>query len=329
MVALFDRYRKLLVEAMAEALPNEGPLSTLLRYPLGLAEADGRSGPGIAGKLLRPSLTLFACEALGGKVELALPLAMAVELVHNFSLVHDDIQDGDELRRGRPTAWKAFGIPQAINAGDGLLVFALRMAVSDDNLGEEALLTAQRALISAILRLIEGQVMDLELAQNVQTAQGGVAPYLEMAVRKTGALFGCALELGAIAAEANFLEGHRRLGEKIGLAFQVSDDILGIWGEVAKTGKPVGSDLLRRKYSYPVALALEKDPSFADLLRCNPIPMEEAMVRLEEIGARRMALQAVAQLCQEAEAIAQTLPWSSAAKKVFGEFLMFLVEREA
>ncbi|HIP99423.1 TPA: polyprenyl synthetase family protein, partial [Candidatus Bipolaricaulota bacterium] len=226
---ILSRYRSEIVAALTRTLAGEGALFRLLRYPMGLEEPDGTPGPGIGGKLLRPALVCFSCEALAGEVEKALPLACALELVHNFSLVHDDIQDEDELRRGRPTAWKAFGIAQAINAGDGLLVLALRTALeAEDGLPPETVLAAHQALLAATFRMIEGQVLDLSL----EGRNAGVTEYLRMAREKTGALLGCALELGGIAAGKEALRAKlRELGETLGLAFQIRDDILGIWGD--------------------------------------------------------------------------------------------------
>jgi len=326
-VELLSRYRPEIVAALSRSLAGEGELFRLLRYPMGLVEPDGAPGPGIGGKLLRPALVCFSCEALGGEVEKALPLACALELVHNFSLVHDDIQDGDELRRGRPTAWKAFGIPQAINAGDGLLVLALRTALEEDGLPPGTLIAAQRALLSATFRMIEGQVLDLSLEG---TPDGGVERYLDMARKKTGALLGCALELGALAAgRPELASAHRELGETLGLAFQIRDDILGIWGDPEVTGKPVGSDLVRGKRSWPLAYALERAPALGELLSRRPVPVEEALEGLSRLGAREAAEAAAEKYAEEARERARGLPWRAEAKDMFEELVSFLSEREA
>jgi geranylgeranyl diphosphate synthase type I len=251
---------------------------------------------------------------------------VALELIHNFSLVHDDIQDGDELRRGRPTVWKVFGTAQAINAGDGLLILGLRTALSGHRLDAKSSLSAQEALLSATFRLIEGQVQDLALEGR---GDGGVAEYVDMAKRKTGALFGCALELGAIAmSPPDVREAHRALGEVLGIAFQIRDDVLGLWGDEEETGKPVGSDLLRHKRSFALASGCECDPGLRELLRREPVPVVEAMARLEKTGARAAAETEVVRLCQEAEELAQGLPWSPWAHGAFTELLLFLKERE-
>ncbi len=322
---ILERYRPLIAEGLSRAAGLDGPLGLLVRYPLGLSEADGRPGPGIGGKLLRPSLVLFSCEALGGEPQKTLPLACALELVHNFSLVHDDIQDEDEFRRGRPTVWKVFGVGQAINSGDALLVLALDTALSAD-LPDETKVLAQKALLSATLRMIEGQVLDLSVEGKPLLVEG----YLEMARRKTGALLGCALELGALAAgRPDLRDLSRGLGEELGLAFQIRDDILGIWGDPKKTGKPVGSDLLRKKRSFPVSVALAKDPGLLPLLSAPEGNMVEILRRLSEVGAKEASENEVNKRVRRAEEMAEKLPWSHWARAEFRELLAFLATREA
>lgn len=298
----------------------------MLAYHMGLREADGSEGPGIGGKLLRPSLVCFSCEALGGDPDAALPLACALELVHNFSLIHDDLQDKDELRRGRPAVWKVFGGEQAINAGDGMLVLALRVALEGEGLSEGARLDALAAILSATYRMIEGQVLDLSL----EGKDAGVGEYLRMAREKTGALMGCALELGAIAAgvDGAVRAGHRKLGETLGLAFQIRDDWIGIWGDPGVTGKPVGSDLSRRKRSFPVTFALERDPSLAGVLARDPVPIEKVLARLEALGAREATQGEAERYAREAERLAADLPWDAWAKRAFGELVSFVLKRE-
>jgi len=324
---MLEKYRELIVARLERALEDEGPLREMFAYHMGLREADGGPGPGIGGKLLRPSLACFSCEALGGEVEAALPLAVSLELVHNFSLIHDDIQDKDELRRGRPTVWKVYGVEQAINAGDGMLVLALRRALDAEALPAARRLAALEALLSATYHMIEGQVLDLSL----EGKAAGVERYLEVARKKTGALLGCALELGGIAADApeDLRLKLRELGEVLGLAFQIRDDWIGIWGDPALTGKPVGGDLLRRKRSFPVAYALERDRSLTELLSRDPLPLKEALARLEAIGAREATEKEARKYTEKAAEIAAGLPWNAWARDAFRELLSFLAEREA
>lgn len=316
-----ERFREPVVRHLGSLVPEDGILRLLLGYPLGTVEADGRPGPGPGGKLLRPSLVLFACEALGGELEDALPFAAAVELVHTFSLVHDDIVDRDRVRRDRPAAWVALGEGQALHAGDGLLALAFRTAAGAALPGK-AVVRAVEALASATLAMVEGQAWDLEF----EGRQVGTAAYLRMAAGKTGALLGCALELGAIAAgREDLAPAHRRLGETLGLAFQIRDDWLGVWGDPAVLGKSVGGDLARGKRSYPVAWALERDPTLDSLLRTAPLA--EVGRRLVELGAREATEEAAAALLAQVRAEAAGLPWAPWAHAAFGELCEGLAAR--
>ena len=318
---ILERYRAEIVSVLAATVPEEGILRQLIGYPLGLVEADGTIGPGLGGKLLRPSLVLFVCEALGGDVHDALPLAAAIELVHTFSLVHDDIVDGDRVRRGRPTAWVALGEHQAIHAGDGLLSLAFHTVAQGDLPGKMAA-RAVEALASATLAMVEGQARDLEL----EGRPAGTEEYLEMARGKTGALLGCALELGAISAwRPDLASPHRAAGVALGVAFQVRDDWLGLWGEPDAFGKAVGADLARGKRSFPIVWALERDPSLATLLR-EETP-GRARARLAELGADRASADEAERLLALAEEQAGGLPWPGWATAAFGDLCRGLAAR--
>jgi geranylgeranyl diphosphate synthase type I len=188
-----------------------------------------------------------------------LPIAIAVEFVHNFSLIHDDIEDGDDIRHHRPTVWRAFGRDPAIVGGFALWNQAYRVMheALDRGLPAERVLAARRILSETCSEIIEGQHQDLsfELRNDVSLAE-----YIEMIERKSAALFGTSLKLGALAAGAGDEEAERfdAYGRQLGLAFQIRDDILGIWGEGSATGKPVGADIARKKKTLPVLHAFEQ-----------------------------------------------------------------------
>lgn len=233
-----------------------GRLTRMTRYHMGWEDEDGRPAEN-AGKGLRPSLLLLACEAVGGDWRRAIPAAAAVELVHNFSLIHDDIQDCDTERHHRPTVWSVWGEAQAINAGDALLALA-RLALlrlHEEGVPSAAVLQAARALDERTLEMVEGQVMDLafEGAGHV-----GLDEYLSMIEKKTGALFACSFEIGALVGgcEAETAEMLGRAGLLLGRAFQIRDDMLGIWGAETRTGKEPAADIRRRKKSLPIVYAL-------------------------------------------------------------------------
>jgi geranylgeranyl diphosphate synthase, type I len=238
--------------AIAEAV---GRLSQDVRrvaaYHLGLADADGRPVAAGAGKALRPALALLSARAAGVPASRAVPAAAAVELVHNFSLLHDDIMDGDTERRHRPTAWTVYGIGPAILAGDALLVLAQDLLLETPPYG----VWAARCLSAAVQRLIAGQGADLAFERRDDVS---VTECLDMEADKTAALMACACSIGAIhtGAPAGLAMHLAEFGTNAGLAFQLADDLLGIWGAPDVTGKPVGSDLQARKKSMPVVAAL-------------------------------------------------------------------------
>lgn len=237
---------------------QELPLYDMMRYHLGWVDEHGRPLESSAGKALRPALCLLACEAAGGGYSRALPAAVAVELTHNFSLIHDDIQDGDRERRHRPTVWSIWGQPQAINAGTAMRLLAslALLRLGDHGIPAEKQLHAQRLLDQHCLTMIEGQYLDISYESRLDVS---VADYLEMVRRKTAALMGCSLQLGALLSTDDELaiEAFARLGSNLGMAFQIRDDVLGIQGAESETGKPLGSDIRRRKKSLPVVYALE------------------------------------------------------------------------
>ena len=293
--AAFDRYLPDFERALRRELSDQTlPLYDMVRYHLGWQDEEGRPVEAHPGKTLRPMLCLLACEAVGGDYRRALPAAVALELLHNFSLVHDDIQDGDRIRRGRPTVWAIWGEAQAINAGDLLWAIANGVLARAEEWSADTVVAALTALNFAAVRMIEGQYMDLAAESSGEVSVEG---YQEMTVRKTGALFGCALELGALAAGADRDAGarFRRCGERLGLAFQVHDDILGVWGQSEMTGKPVGADILRRKKTLLVAHALEHaDGADRERLEAayfggGDVSPDDVKATMERAGSREFA----------------------------------------
>jgi geranylgeranyl diphosphate synthase type I len=254
--ALDDKLRSLLGGGLpAGSHPEE--LHRMLRYHLGWQDAEGRPVSGDGGKALRPTLCLLACEAAGGDWRTALPAAAALELVHNFSLVHDDIQDRDAERRHRPTVWAVWGEAQAINAGDALLALG-RLALLDlrgEGVPPERVVEAARVLDERTLEMVEGQALDLSFEERLDVGEDA---YLEMIEKKTGALFDCALRLGGLVGSADpaVAEALGRCGRLLGVAFQVRDDMLGVWGAENRTGKLPAADIRNRKKSLPVVYAL-------------------------------------------------------------------------
>jgi geranylgeranyl diphosphate synthase type I len=259
-----ERGRTLSVPALRTAIERLHPrLRQVVAYHRGWVDADGSPLPGGGGKLLRPALAVLSAEAAGADGRIGLPGAVAVELVHDFSLLHDDVMDGDTERRHRPTAWTVFGVADAILAGDALLSLATQVLLEVP--GDAGRLAAYR-LGDAVGELVLGQSEDL----NFETRSDVTLPdTLRMEAGKTGALLACSASIGAVlaGAQARVVDGLAAFGARLGTAFQLVDDLLGIWGDPAVTGKPVLSDLRSRKKSIPVVAALDAGGAAAEELR--------------------------------------------------------------
>lgn len=267
----------------------------MMRYHLGWADEQFNDKTYPTGKRLRPILCLLACAEVGGDPVNALPAAAAIELLHNFSLIHDDIEDGDEMRRHRPTVWKVWGVPQAINAGDGMftLAFAAIQRLARRGVEPKTTLAALERFTQTCLTLTEGQHLDLRFEQEAVVS---VDEYMRMIQGKTSALIGACAAIGALigGADERTQTDLLQFGQAVGLAFQIQDDILGIWGDPAETGKAAGNDILRRKKSLPVLHALnhaEVGPSMqaAYAMPIDPEQLPALMTLLEKAEARQFA----------------------------------------
>jgi geranylgeranyl diphosphate synthase type I len=265
----------------------------MIRYHFGY-DSPGKTK---SGKRLRPQLLLRTALEEGGSVECALDAAVAIEILHNYSLIHDDIEDGDELRHGRTTIWAQFGVPHGINAGDALCAISYLTLLHEQAVVPHRVVEMLHVLHEANLRMCEGQGLDIgfETSSTVTMPQ-----YLEMIAGKTGALFAASCQLGALAAGcvSERAEAYAQLGRAYGLAFQIRDDVLGTWGATDVTGKPSGADIARRKWSFPVVWALGTPPSddrdvvahaYARNTRLDPSGVERVIRALERLGARDAA----------------------------------------
>ncbi len=324
----FARLQPPIEASLRATLKGErGLLANMIRHHMGWDE------PGGGGKALRPAFCLLICEGLAGRWQPALQAAAALELVHNFSLIHDDIQDADATRRNRPTVWARFGTAQAINAGDALLALAQRVIVGTHPSPERS--RAAATLAAATLQMVEGQVMDLMQEGRLD---GGLRAYRTMVRLKTGALMGCAFEVGAIfgGADPRTARRLRAAGEAVGVAFQMRDDILGIWGDPTHTGKPRASDLRRRKASYPVlALGARPDGAPAQLRnvygkrRPTPAAVRRLVAALEQAGVREAAQRLARRAAGRAAAILRELTLMPSPRRDLEELIRFVVERAA
>ena len=259
------------VSSTLHEVSNLAPFYGQMQYHLGWVDTNFSPMSSNPGKLLRPTLLLLAYEAAGkynpdaetvqpdsSHLSRALPAAASVELTHNFTLIHDDIEDGDNERRHRPTLWNVWGIPQAINTGDGMFALA-RYAlwdVVDEGVDPAIAVQLGAVLDKACLVLAEGQYLDISFENRDDIS---VAMYVDMIGRKTATLMGCAAEMGALLGtrEAETIFRLRSFGFSIGIAFQVRDDLLGVWASTEELGKTPAGDIYRRKKSLPVLHALE------------------------------------------------------------------------
>jgi geranylgeranyl diphosphate synthase type I len=241
--------------------PSLAPFAEMIAYHHGWLEKRASRG-----KRVRPLITVLTCKACGGDWRVPLPAASAVELIHNFSLLHDDIEDNSDQRRGRATLWTRVGIPQAINAGDALFALA-RLSLyrlRDPRIPAETVLAVMQDLDDACLALTQGQYLDMAFEERERVE---LAEYIEMVEGKTAALLTAAAAIGARLAFAAIprVEHTAQFGRHLGLAFQMQDDILGIWGDPSVTGKPAGDDLLSRKKTHPTLLGLQRSEAFRAL----------------------------------------------------------------
>ncbi|MEO5873886.1 MAG: family 2 encapsulin nanocompartment cargo protein polyprenyl transferase [Streptosporangiaceae bacterium] len=288
--------RGLVDPATSEAISNlPDPVRHIAGYHFGWWDENGRPTGG-GGKALRPALALLACEAVGGSADQAVPAAVAVELVHNFSLLHDDVMDGDATRRHRATAWAVFGVNPAILVGDVLLTLAVEvLAVAGG---------PTRLLSAAVLDLLDGQNSDMAFEGRLDVT---LPECLTMAAAKTGALLRSACALGAATGGGSPAQVARlgNFGSHLGLAFQLVDDLLGIWGDPEVTGKPVHSDLLNRKKSLPVVYALTSGtPAGHELLGLyeseDLLDPRHAAALVDQAGGRTWAQDHAAELLDQA-----------------------------
>ena len=275
------------------------------------------------GKKFRPALTLLSCQAVGGKPEKALKAAAAIELTHTFSLIHDDIMDNDDTRRGKPAVHKVWGEPLAILAGDSLFAksFELLSQSAEDNIAYERVVDALQVLTNSCINICEGQALDMAFEDTFNVTKD---EYMNMIYKKTGDLITASTTIGAImgGASSNEIQALRTYGKQIGLAFQIQDDYIDLTGDEL-IGKPVGSDLVEGKKTLMVVYALEKankedHDRLVELLEANDesiIP--EAMEILEKYGAINYARSKAYDCVIESKQALSILPDSDAKDALF------------
>lgn len=335
--AIFARYRPELDAVLRDAIPSDSvtpDLYDMLRYHLGWLDDELLPNRRQSGKMLRPTLCLLCTEAFIGNYQRALPAAAAVELLHNFSLIHDDIEDRGIQRHGWRTVWARWGEPLAVNAGDAMLILSELALLRAPAYGADPsnVMAALRLLNQCCLALSEGQHLDLTLEGNPSITRD---QYFDVISRKTGALLGCSTQIGVLCAGARGAqaEHYREFGVSLGIGFQIQDDILGIWGDPAVTGKPSAADVFGHKVTLPVIEALRQAPrDVADFIRAvyqsaTPSPSDAAEVvdQLNALGVRRTveseAAGVIAHALEELDA-ASPLPGPAADLRALAQALV-------
>ena len=318
--------------------PALAPLYGMLQYHLGWLDEQLQPVGGSGGKLVRPVLAVLANRVFGGVDEHALPLAAALQLLHDFSLIHDDIQDNSSMRRGRRTTWQIWGLAHGINAGDTMFALAHRalFGLAPAGVPADRTLRVMRDFEETILRICEGQYLDMSAEGNMELP---VDDYLRMIRGKTAALTAAATGLGAALSSGDEAEiaAMWRFGELLGMAFQMQDDLLDIWGAPELTGKPFAADLQQRKMSLPVIHGLAHASStdrqrFVELYRrpeLSRADLETLMAILDRSESRSY----VEQLARDEHALAldalsKVRPVDSAACDELGKLAELLLERK-
>lgn len=307
---ILERFNKDIDQHTKKILEDLHPfIANVISYFFGWTDVSFNPIAGRSGKKLRPTLNLLVYEAISGAYMPALPMATALELLHNYSLIHDDIEDRDEERRGRPTVWKVWGDNIALDIGDILHALAFRSLSDLTAVPAEKVLELHKILANTSITLCEGQYLDLTFEEKVDVSHD---MYLEMIDRKTAALIACSTYTGALLAteEHTLITAYKNFGRNLGLAFQIRDDYLNIWGDAKSIGKPQYSDLKKKKKTLPVTYTLatlrdEAHTRLMDIYGRNNEEMSDTEItyvlqRFEQVQAQDYTVELVNRYVTEA-----------------------------
>ena len=254
----FAYYRDKVLDTLREVIDGHpSNLNNMLLYHIGWQDENGNPCQKVSSKFIRSLLCVLSCQAVGGNVLQILPAAAALELIHNFSLIHDDIQDSGYERHHQPTIWRLWGKPQAINAGDAMftLVYLALLKLKNNQVPAKNIVDCVDMLSKVCLQLCEGQYLDIEYETHLDVS---INDYLKMAEKKTAALFEASTSMGVflVNEDDRLINNFRLFGRELGMAYQIHDDILGIWGIEDSTGKSA-NDILQKKKTLPVVYTLQ------------------------------------------------------------------------
>ena len=333
----FTSYRdtvRVELEKVIDSYPSV--LCNMLRYHMGWQDEHGHPCSRESGKFIRSTLCLLSCQAAGGDTSQVMPAAAAVELIHNFSLIHDDIEDASYERHHRPTVWKLWGQSQAINAGDAMftLAYLALLRLKEQGVDDAKIAGSTKMLSTACLELCEGQYLDMEYESRLDTT---IEDYLDMAAKKTAALLAVSTSLGAYLGgeDSKLVDFFHLFGKELGIAYQICDDILGIWGMEESTGKSV-SDISQRKKTLPVIYGLQNSEGEArkrldKLYSQKSIEGEdinEVMKILDQLSARDFAENLAEQYYYKALAQLEASQLDLSRQAPLKETACFLLKRD-
>lgn len=330
-----DQSRDLVQPSLRSAVARLDPATrSVAAYHFGWSDEEGRETRASGGKAIRSALALLGAAATTGDREAAVPAAVAVELVHNFSLIHDDLMDRDTERRHRPTVWALRGDGLAVLVGDALLSLAYEVLLEtgSPHAGGAALLLAD-----SVRELIRGQVADLEFESRASVGAGECE---SMVIGKTASLLSASSSIGALftGADAEATDALAEYGHQLGIAFQLVDDLLGLWGEPAVTGKPVFSDLLQHKKTLPITWAIENGGApgrelaawlARDGQRPEPDELAHAADLVERAGGRDWAVRQADRRVGLALSALDRVTMPDSCRAEFVDLARFVVERTA
>lgn len=329
---MLDRARQLIEPALRDAVNSlDTNLILPITYHLGWTDEHGSASTAGSGKGVRSALAVLGAEAVNAKADVAVAGAVAVELIHNFSLIHDDIMDNDRTRRHRATVWDVFGVGEGILVGDAMHALAFEVLLTDRTTPHSTAATLR--LAQATSAMIAGQAQDMAL-DAADTAT--LSDCTTMEANKTGALLAQSVAIGAVlgGGDPATVQALEHYGTTLGIGFQAVDDILGIWGDSAATGKPVGNDLREHKKSMPIAIALDDGGPLADTIVTafsEPLagPQIDALAgQLESAGIRERVQSLARDYLDQAISVLDTVDLAPGPKAELVELANFIWERD-
>ena len=320
------------VRATAFLTRTDSTLYSMLSYFMGYTDEHSLPVAAVAGKRLRPGLLLYLAER-HRMLDAALPVALSIELFHNFTLIHDDIEDHDELRRGRPTVWKLWGVNKAINAGDAQLICSLQALREENVLKEETYRELEHFLLNQYLKVIEGQHLDFILTElPLSDKEVTVERYLEMITKKSAELIGASTKAAGIIAgvSAEEQDALYAFGLNLGIAYQLKDDYESLWGDTGVTGKNSAGDIVERKKTYPILFAQENlsqedSPRLEEFYASAAASVEEVLGLLEKASARDATSKLIKQYVDKAKESLTKTSLNNDSKDLLEEFVTTLL----